>query len=505
MNALPDDLLIQIFSIFCFHCHHPSQFPHSDSHDVRTNKQTLAYLSRTSRDLQKIAQPILYHYFATGNLQKETKIYQGHDGVERQFPEPDFLPQFLRTMIQRPDLASRIVAMQMVHDNTLAGYAGLTQTIQSLIKYSTSNNLLTEPSLPDDWLDGRFSEWRFEGQRSSLRRWLITLALVLSPRLRSLLLAIDHDAEFTYTLGESPHPKLLSLRTLGLMRHQYDYHFTELEYLYAAAPNLETIYACDAAGWSANAPDSNHGSFENGFEYDLQLPNLRKLALSGLIPSNLGSLLPCLPNLEDLEYYWDRYELVSFDLLDMLQPVEETLRRLCISFLPEWVEGLPDLDGKIPPDVPSPHWYQPPEIDYEPIKTLAEFKRLSDLTIDCRSIYRETDRDSPDRLTNLLPVTIRRLRISYLYRGMFLSLSSLGSDASQRFPNLEQVTIGVVQRADPKYQHEIDNIGALREVFEARGIEFKVEKDQFGPDPTMMIPGAVVRSQLISLPGYRPK
>lgn len=500
MESLPEDILIQMFGLFCFHCRHPGSFPNADSPDVLTNKRTLAHLCRTSKALCAVAQPILYHYYATGNLPKITNCYQGawiHKRAEAP-EEPDFLPQFLRTVAQRPDLASRVVTMQLVTDPIPpADYRADVQTIKSLKEAGAANGI---PLGRDDDV----SEWGKTGTYSWPHRWLITLALALTPKLRSLLLAIDGWAHMDY-LEQSPDVKLPCLRTLGLICHNNDYHITEPKALYSAAPNLETIYACDAAGWSDHTYGlANLSSFERGQEYGLDLQNVRRLAIGDLIPSNLGSLLPCVPQLEDLEFYWNGYELELIDLFAYLEPVKTTLRRLCISFLPTWACGLPDSDSEMDPDY-TLHWYEAPKVDYPPIESLSDFEKLEDLAIDCRSIYLEADTDRPYRLTQFLPRTIRHLRISYLFRGMALSLSALASAAPRDFPQLKKVTIGVAWRTKPQYRKEIEQTKGLGGFFEASGITFSLEKDLVEPSPKTMIPGGTVGSRLVPLPSVLDK
>ncbi|KAF2261553.1 hypothetical protein CC78DRAFT_347557 [Lojkania enalia] len=498
LTELPDDVLIAVFSCFCFHCQHPEQFPHADTLGVRNDKKTLALLCRTCKSLGVVAQPILYHYYATGNLEKRTKLYEGEDGTEKQSLEPDFMPQFLRTITQHPELASHLKTLQFVHhsDGKIPGYSTAFDIVESLIEFSTANDLL---SWSNDWLKTPIYKWS-SGKRYYLHQWLAALVMVCAPQLQSVLLALESWVTFWESLGEGSHVKLPSIEVLGLIGSTLDYHFTELKNLYAAAPNLKTIYACDAAGWSANAPWSNHNSFEIGNGYDLQLANLRHLAISDLIPSNLGSLLPCVAQLEDLEYYWDRYELVEFSLVELLQPVKKSLRRLCISFLPHRDENIPNIFDDDGPDMRWPKWYPVPEIDYPPIDTLSDFDHLEDLQLDCRSIYRPEDRDRSDRLLRMLPRTIVRLRIFYLYRGMCQALSALASKAQKDFPHLVEIVVGVSEGTDPQYDEEIQQTREVIGVLEAANISVGWRTDPFGADARTMIPGATAGSRLVALP-----
>src|SRR5690348_5140190 len=91
LEQLPEDILIPIFTQFFFHCQHPGHFPNAEILEVRDNKKTLACLSKTSKALCAVAQPIIYHFYAKENMGKVTKVYQDNDGVERPPVEHDFL------------------------------------------------------------------------------------------------------------------------------------------------------------------------------------------------------------------------------------------------------------------------------------------------------------------------------------------------------------------------------------------------------------------------------
>lgn len=46
------------------------------------------------------------------------------------------------------------------------------------------------------------------------------------------------------------------------------------------------------------------------------------------------------------------------------------------------------------------------------------FPLLIDITIDLRSIYRDTDPEVPDRLVSFLAGVVERLRLTYVFRGI---------------------------------------------------------------------------------------
>lgn len=73
------------------------------------DKITLARMCRASRMLCSIAQPVLFHYYASGNLARSVRSWN----VEHWSPEDDKLPAFLRTLITRPDLALCVKSLQL--------------------------------------------------------------------------------------------------------------------------------------------------------------------------------------------------------------------------------------------------------------------------------------------------------------------------------------------------------------------------------------------------------
>jgi hypothetical protein len=86
LDTLPEDLLILISSEFSLHCQNPKSFVNADVPKVRDNKRALSRLCRTSRALNTAAQPVLFHYFATGNLDKEIHLHRITDERLREAP-----------------------------------------------------------------------------------------------------------------------------------------------------------------------------------------------------------------------------------------------------------------------------------------------------------------------------------------------------------------------------------------------------------------------------------
>lgn len=325
--------------------------------------------------------------------------------------------------------------------------------------------------------------------------WLVTLALILTPRLQSLLLVIDYGVQF-YLLAESPHLQFPQLRRLGLTSYQLDYAIDELDALYAAAPNLETIYASDADGRFKHFT----GGPPRQLQHELPLGNLRKLAVADLTPESLRNLLLySVSKLEELEFYW--YEWCDgghvtnvVDLQDLLWPVCKTLRRLCLSYMP--------LSGEFEYDYePRPKYIEFLYIDnFAPIRTLGGFEQVGELMLDCRSIYRDGQADEANRLVSLLPPSIQSLRIAFVFMDMEMSLTQLALEAPEKFPRLKRLHIGFVERNIPGWWNGMERTKAVGSLFTAAGIQVAWSMDLLAPHSRTIIPGVMDWSRLVPLP-----
>lgn len=116
-NSLPNEIISQISSYLCSHCQNPGVFPNSNTTSARTSKATLARLCRASKRLRSIAQPILFHYYTSGNLARSVDTafyaYHGDWNSEHWNLEDDKLPAFVRTLITRPARAACVESLQL--------------------------------------------------------------------------------------------------------------------------------------------------------------------------------------------------------------------------------------------------------------------------------------------------------------------------------------------------------------------------------------------------------
>ncbi|KAH0431658.1 hypothetical protein CcaCcLH18_06962 [Colletotrichum camelliae] len=102
---LPSEILSQICEELCYHCRNPRHFVNADEEDSIGDKRALAKLCCTGCALLNLGQPVLCHYYATGNLEPVLD-----NGIKR-YSDPwrtlddDKLTLFLRTIIERPQLS----------------------------------------------------------------------------------------------------------------------------------------------------------------------------------------------------------------------------------------------------------------------------------------------------------------------------------------------------------------------------------------------------------------
>ncbi|KAK8090178.1 hypothetical protein PG997_005139 [Apiospora hydei] len=310
------------------------------------------------------------------------------------------------------------------------------------------------------------------------------LAMVLSTNPRDVLIAVDNNyvAFPAFEKEVLPRGRLPSLTKLGMMSCRGNpYRLAAVRGLLASAPKLETIFACDSC--HVNVWDSHpqpHRRHNIGYR-PIPCARLKKLVIFDLYPPHLEEFLWSIDALEELEYYWKVFPLFSTKLIGVLLQTKDTLKRLCVSFLPFHESRLG----------PEPHfWYDIVDAKMDRIESLAMFSKLEDITIDSRSLRRESDEDTDDLLVSFLPKSIRHLRISYVVDDMTKSLSKLADAAPDRFPELTSVTVGVTKWPDGISDHVADIRDEVEPLFVNHGISFSWKEDTFGPVVYTLIPGA---------------
>lgn len=459
------------------------------------DKSTLARMCRASRTLRSIAQPILFHYYASGNLARsvDTDFYEDscNWNVERWGPENDKLPAFLRILVTRPDLALCVESLQLqrsgIQDICDAELMQLLYDAGRALNFKLPVGWRWESWVKDDstdyWSDDEcqwsrdpirfWSEDNVNPHRLAFHDWLMGLAIALAPRTEMLMYmceTLDELYEFQESKTVLPALKTLALR--GAMDNGY--FLVEIHPLTAVASNLETLYALDCDG--AKCHDAPFSTIHNpDLRENVGVSRLRKLVLDELHPHRFERFIGRCAQLEDLEYYI-RHWYNHPDIIRAISPRKERLRRLCFGYLP--------------PPVPSSYESMLPNSDYATVSSLQQFSQLEELVIDQALLYHKSDSSTTGtRLVALLPRSIRRVHLTYVYRSIYDDLQRLALDAPAAFPRLCSVRIGLSSPIPPERAAEMEHMKTVEPAFASRGVRVSWAEDFMGPFLYTAIPG----------------
>jgi hypothetical protein len=403
-----------------------------------------------------------------------------------------------------------------------ATHAGHSETMSLLLNTAKERHLLP-------WRLRRDRFERYSADTPLDLEELLLIGLQCTNKAHTLLVAWQYDFESKLRAPVEDNwllPPLLtfpSLKTLGLVRASDDFMVGDRGVFFNAAFNVDTLYVCDSGGWSMGDhyqdiminPEPKKSDTYMDCEL-VGLLRLRKLVLNSLTPTAFMDLIFSLtegieeleaerneksPGVEDLEFYWATWDSHCHSLDWALRLLSKTLKRLCLSYIqPSKFEEI-DRDCRWDPD--DEYEYRSQEPTYDPISSLSMFPLLVDITIDLRSIYRDTDPEVPDRLVSFLPPAVERLRITYAFREITKELRQLGAQASRDFPHLKAVVVGIPYKTESMYQEGLRNMKAsgVDDLFESQGVKFSWTVDFMGADLRTMVPGMTVGLPLVPLPG----
>ncbi|KFY33735.1 hypothetical protein V494_07369 [Pseudogymnoascus sp. VKM F-4513 (FW-928)] len=470
-HGLPNEVLDRICYNLCYHCQNPGIFPNSDIKENRADKVALSRLCRASKRLNAVAQPILFHYYAAGNLPRKANTDLSRS---RQFfgDEDDKLHLFVRTLISRPDLAACIRSLQLQTSNIDARYTP--EILDRFAQASRGLGLATPTRLYPETTRYHSLVTRY---RRNIHRWLQALSIALSPRLEMLLHVLEDVTPYDY-LDDSG-IELPALKTVALRGAYADYNLQDAGPLVSAAPNLDTLYALDCGD-----PKED--------QLWLGLGGVRKIVLEGLALADLVEMLSGCHSLQDLEYYaigWPD----SASLATALAPVKENLRRLCITCLPWLVKHyrdiLPGDDGMVMP-------------------SLRSFPNLEIIVIDQVLIYsKHSVSTDTGLLAGFLPPSVISVHITYVHKSMNADLLDLAAAAPSSFPNLRNITIGFVDVALDRAA-EMEQLPMIAAAFAESGVRLAWKEDFTGPYVYTAIPGGAagmtVAHENTTVPGGEP-
>lgn len=262
---LPNEMLTEIFSQLCHHCHPPEPswpLPH---------KPSLAALCRVSKHTSSLATPILYHSLDGGRVFMFETL------------------RFLNTVFKRPDLAAHVrvfapfVRRRCVKEITPELIQVLNDTCRLLRVNPRSYNPLR--------------------RELCIAVFLKELAL-RAPALAELTLVpiqlatCSEEQDALRSLATDPTRPLRNLKKIDL------YHETESESLFSLG-DLNTDLLLAAAANNLECLELNGFHLVSSSPSRLPvLPNVREvtLTLCSLDSGNLGNLVKILPNLERFSY-----------------------------------------------------------------------------------------------------------------------------------------------------------------------------------------------------------
>ncbi|UQC86003.1 uncharacterized protein CLUP02_11502 [Colletotrichum lupini] len=468
MASLPLELVEQICSLLCFHCRYQGTFPDAESDDYRLSKRTLSRLCRVSRGFCAVAQPFLFHDFATGGL------LQRHDcGIGAQPSKPsqddeydDKLPVFLRSIIQRPDLASHTRTLQLVENDVIRG---CTPELAPLLIKATEDAGALRHAPSRGYLQTKI--WSgFSGQPEALLRiqrrkihhWLGELAILLSPNLAMLLIARDSFVDYEHI--RDSRASFPALRSIALRGVRKNHHIYEASALFAAAPNLENLHSMHCSLFDGQSP------WTLVKPWTLKLGNLRRLSLSEIGFEDLNLLVKCCPSLEELAVtakeiyrnsgfdYWDMSKL-----LQAFDPVRHTLRKLRLSHncsRSSRADSRQVASGGIAWSFRS----------FEHLEELVFDQAAIDNTPRAVLLEYGVDLYTEWRLAEVLPASIRRVEILHADQNCKEKLRRLAEESLFTLPNLKVVQVNYDEFRE-KSDLDVHCVDTMDARFQSLGIE----------------------------------
>ncbi|KAF7561081.1 hypothetical protein G7046_g3072 [Stylonectria norvegica] len=463
LDSLPVEILSAVCNYLCLHC----QLPHivdASPHDVaraHEGQQALSRLSRTSKWFRLNAQPVLFHYYHSGTqpdggfCSHNHKDYSLEAKLTTARCETDNLEAFLRTLLQRPDLANFVKALAFFAFRA-ARVREVAPTTQALLRQA-SERVGFRDLVAYDQVDAK---------------WLQEMTMMVAPFLDQLLLSRSSREGLQY-LRDS-HLNLPNLKYLVLAGRDHDndgcYHIQEIQDLLVKADNLEVLAATDCDSGS-DIPLRERFRIE---PWGVSLSTLRALSLHSLDPSNLSKILDSCPALEDLEYFCDvgRYTVMQ---RDHLSSVRNTLRRFCYTGT-TWEHTLIGRHHIIDMVSLFLTW----DRSLSPHISFGDFPCLEILEIEQMFLYGpvfyeeqraqrlEIFKESgPELFMASLPPSLRILHIGMVVAWVELHRDLLGlSQKLYRFPSLTTVVIDPLEYVpDEQYQE-------LKDAFAVYGVAF---------------------------------
>jgi hypothetical protein len=245
--------------------------------------------------------------------------------------------------------------------------------------------------------------------------------------------------------------------------------------------NSQSYFQCGIIDMASNLRTLILGfgtAWEKGCFHVPNLPNLERLIVEGPNTTQMTGLVSSCPKLRDIEYYLLSDEDASDVglVINAVMPVREQLRRLHIAHVPA-IYAPSDEDQAASPfalvsDLTHDKFEEwgltiPRMHNFKAAWKLANFTSLEELGIDYGMVYgwpghrgtyfddddEEEDRPNTGWLQYVMPRSLRSLRLWYTPCSVEDDLNALINEAPDRYPALQNVTIGAMTESDPDYCH----------------------------------------------------
>lgn len=250
LTAIPNEILLEICGYLCLHCQlqHFIDLPHTTWEEGRIGKGSLVSLSSTCRHLRDIAQPILFHYYYSGNalgsvqadfdyLVYYTDSYGKAEHIKKAtHVENGSMISFLHSVVRRPHLAKSVRVLALVahlpyYSTTLCNVPKRTLRHLQLAAFRIG--------LGDD-------DFFYSNMTSFF--WLQELAIGLLPSVRHLLVRRRQQEEYRFLQESSqslPNLKCLAVLPTPVVDQIRRCALSSTDGLLMRACNLERLRVSD--------------------------------------------------------------------------------------------------------------------------------------------------------------------------------------------------------------------------------------------------------------------
>jgi hypothetical protein len=474
MDRLPVELIERVCSFVCPHCQSPDDFPDADTQTSRVAKAALSGLSRTSRRIATVVQPYLFHYFASGGMTR----FAIFDATGRVAPLPssppssekDPLALFLRTVVQRPDLAAQVRALQLAplktcNEQSVQDSEGALvdpRCIETPVEVRRAASLELG-GLTEEVFSPGFA-WDVHGaelHNRAIYHALEQLAMVWCSNVRTLIIGDEQPSSSFWRIIASRRWSFPSLKTVGLLSHSHDRPFTRIQDVLESAPNVETLYVTHLA--RAGQPRAA-SPWVSG--WTRALPSVRRLVTSDLRATDLAALIRACPQLRDLEFRHHGFntpvgQVRGRELAEALRPAQKTLRRLLVSVM-AYADPWGDMSAS------------------GTIDTLRDFEVLEELAINqfqvpgASSVLARFPALDP---MEFLPRSIKRVEFLNMWSDFNPGVEGLMQHAPTKLPNLRSIRFnyrepGHWEYMDLRFREVDDECNRLRALFGAISVSF---------------------------------